>query len=267
MVNTKRSATVEFDPTQEPVDGKGWTITWFDQNIDDLTVVPSSTKETFARFSNQGKLTAAVTNKALTTNVATLTTLAAHGFVAGQQVVVSGVGAPFDGAWILVSASGTTFTYNCFNANVVSAAVTPNGSAYVAVLASQTANVTNKVLASNVATLTLPSHTFRVGDRVTVSIADPVFDGTYVLTAAVLPTTSAFGTVSYARTNANVGTAATTGTVTTEMSLVDRLKSLFATAIDVTDYFNSAAAATVLAANNATVVATALASLVSEGVA
>jgi hypothetical protein len=64
-----------------------------------------------------------VSNKALTANVATLTTTATHGFAVGQSVVVSGVGVPFDGTFVIASTpSGTTFTYACTAANVTSAA-------------------------------------------------------------------------------------------------------------------------------------------------
>lgn len=66
---------------------------------------------------------ATITNKALTSNVATLTTSAAHNFVAGEQVVVSGVDATFDGTYTIASVpSGTTFTYNKTAANVTSVA-------------------------------------------------------------------------------------------------------------------------------------------------
>lgn len=68
---------------------------------------------------------ATVSNKALTTNVATLTTAAAHGLTAGDRVVVAGVGSPFDGTFAVASApTTTTFTYAKTNANVTSAAAT-----------------------------------------------------------------------------------------------------------------------------------------------
>lgn len=44
--------------------------------------------------------------------VTTITTTAAHGLSTGQQVVISGVNdSSFDGAFVLASASGSTFTY------------------------------------------------------------------------------------------------------------------------------------------------------------
>lgn len=66
---------------------------------------------------------ATVSNKALTANVATLTTAAAHGFVVGEQVTVSGVDATFDGTYAITGVpSATTFTYAKTAADVVSVA-------------------------------------------------------------------------------------------------------------------------------------------------
>ena len=64
-----------------------------------------------------------VTNKALTTNVATLTTSAVHGYAVGDVVTVKGVGFPFDGTYtISVVASTTTFGYVRTKKNVTSVA-------------------------------------------------------------------------------------------------------------------------------------------------
>ncbi|MEJ7724088.1 MAG: hypothetical protein WKF64_07275 [Ilumatobacteraceae bacterium] len=71
-----------------------------------------------------GLQSSTVTNKALTTNVATLTTAAAHNLAPGQIVKVT-IGDPvFDGIFTLTVASGTTLSYAKVNANVVSAAAT-----------------------------------------------------------------------------------------------------------------------------------------------
>lgn len=77
-------------------------------------------------------ITASVTNKALTNNVATLTTASAHTYRAGDVVVISGVDATFNGTYSIIAVpTGTTFTYAKTNANVTSAAVSPAGSASV----------------------------------------------------------------------------------------------------------------------------------------
>ena len=65
-----------------------------------------------------------VTNKALTSNVATLTTSAVHGYAVGDVVTVKGVGDPFDGTYTISAvASTTTFAYVRTKKNVSSVAV------------------------------------------------------------------------------------------------------------------------------------------------
>ena len=73
--------------------------------------------------------TATVNNKALTDNVATLTTAAAHNFLVGDRVTVAGVDATFNGTYALTAVTSTTFSYAKTNANVTSAAVSPTGTA------------------------------------------------------------------------------------------------------------------------------------------
>ena len=66
--------------------------------------------------------TYAVTNKALTSNVATLTT-AAHGYKVGDIVTVVGVGNQFNGTHVITAVgSTTTFSYASVANNVTSAA-------------------------------------------------------------------------------------------------------------------------------------------------
>jgi len=66
----------------------------------------------------------AITNKALTSNVATLTTATAHGLAVSNQVIIGGVGEPFDGIFTVTNVTTTTFTYAKTASNVVSAAAT-----------------------------------------------------------------------------------------------------------------------------------------------
>ena len=69
-----------------------------------------------------------VSNKALTTNVATLTTSAAHGLAVGDSVWVEGVDATFNGQYTVVAVpTTTTFTYAKTASNVASTAVSPVG--------------------------------------------------------------------------------------------------------------------------------------------
>ena len=65
-----------------------------------------------------------VTNKALASNVATLTTSAVHGYAVGDVVTVRNVGDPFDGTYTISAvASTTTFGYVRTKKNVTSVAV------------------------------------------------------------------------------------------------------------------------------------------------
>ena len=67
--------------------------------------------------------------------------------------------------------------------------------------------VTNKALTSNVATLTIGTHGIIAGDSVTIAGVDSVFNGTYIIT------TVGATTISYAKVNANVTSVTATGTV------------------------------------------------------
>jgi hypothetical protein len=91
-------------------------------NPTEVTYATAGTKTAQCVVTNTAKAT--VNNKALTNNVATLAFSAAHGFAPGQVVTVSGVGAPFNGTFTLISASGTTLTYACTAADVTSGAAT-----------------------------------------------------------------------------------------------------------------------------------------------
>ena len=69
-----------------------------------------------------------VTNKQLTSNIATLTTQTVHGLVVGDKVWVEGVGSPFDSTTaeytVTTVPTTTTFTYAKTNADIASTAVT-----------------------------------------------------------------------------------------------------------------------------------------------
>jgi len=73
--------------------------------------------------------TKAVSNKSLTSNIATLTTSTSHGYIVGQVVAVTGVDSTFNGTFTINGTpTATTFTYTKEATNVTSAAVSPAGS-------------------------------------------------------------------------------------------------------------------------------------------
>lgn len=73
-------------------------------------------------------ITVSINNKALTSNVATLTTTATHGLCTGMMITITGVGSPFDGTYQITGVpTTTTFTYAKTATNVPSTAVSPVG--------------------------------------------------------------------------------------------------------------------------------------------
>ena len=108
----------------------------------------SSTATTFdeiwlyAQLNNPFSAALTVSNKALTSNVATITTSAAHGLFVGDTVKITGVDTTFNGTWTITTVpSTTTFTYARTATNVTSAA--SGGSVYpAATAASQSVRLT-----------------------------------------------------------------------------------------------------------------------------
>jgi hypothetical protein len=75
-----------------------------------------------------GESTNTVSSKALTSNIATLTTGTAHGFEVGQTVVVTGVDSDFNGTHVITATpTPTTFRFAKTNADIASTPVAPAG--------------------------------------------------------------------------------------------------------------------------------------------
>ena len=87
---------------------------------------PTGLKGFYRWFADSTKT---VSNKAITSNIATLTTGAAHGFEVGQSVTVSGVDSTFNGTYTITAVpTTTTFRYALTASDVASTAVSPVGS-------------------------------------------------------------------------------------------------------------------------------------------
>lgn len=93
------------------------------------TIINETTNESITIIEAlRGATTKSISNKALTANVATLTTTAAHGLVEGDTVTITGVDSTFNGDYVVLSTpTNVTFTYDKTASNVVSAAVSPVG--------------------------------------------------------------------------------------------------------------------------------------------
>ncbi len=80
-------------------------------------------------------ITVSISNKALTSNVVTLTTSAVHGLSVGMQITISGVDATFNGEYRITSVpTTTTFTYAKTDTNVASTAVSPVGTGVASIV-------------------------------------------------------------------------------------------------------------------------------------
>jgi len=92
----------------------------------------------YAQLNNPFNTGLTVSNKALTSNVATITTSATHGLFVGDTVKITGVDTTFNGTWTITTVpSTTTFTYARTATNVTS--VASSGSVYVAATAASQA--------------------------------------------------------------------------------------------------------------------------------
>ena len=135
----------------------------------------------------------AISNKAITTNLATITTSSAHGITqVGTIVTIQGVDATHDGTWAINSIpTGTTFTYVSTTATQASTAVSPTGLATFNTATASGFTVSNKVVQNYVATLTTGSaHGLSVGDMVYVTLGDTIYDGSQIQIIAVPSTLS-----------------------------------------------------------------------------
>ena len=80
-------------------------------------------------------ITVSISNKALTSDVATLTTSAAHGLSVGMEITISGVDATFNGTYRITTVpTTTTFTYAKTATNVTSTAVSPAGTGSASII-------------------------------------------------------------------------------------------------------------------------------------
>ncbi len=169
-----------------------------------------------------------------TSNIVGVLTTAAHGFQAGQNVIIAGVtDAGFNGTFtILTVTTSTNFTYGQPGvdttsgggtatlgpgvAEETSTAATIVASPTGAVRASVVANIPTggAVRASNVATIrTTTAHGFGVGYSVAIAgVADPSFNGTFTITAVPTPQTFTYNQT--ASDSASGGGTATANVVT-----------------------------------------------------
>lgn len=159
LVNTYRNVVAGI--TLSKVTGAGQTLTY--QNSGNVTF-GAAVLETglfyFSSGTNGGIMPSYdmniqfIVNKALTSNVATLTTAVPHGFLIGQIVTIAGVDGTFNGPFTVASTpSTTTFTYAKTAGNVSTVAVT--GFTATAQLKGVTVNQIGYAISDSVMKLTI----------------------------------------------------------------------------------------------------------------
>ena len=128
-----------------------------------------------------------VTARVLTSNVATLTTSAAHDAIVGQTVVVENVGASFDGSHTVTGTTNNTISYTSENSNVGSGSTT----ALISVVVKKELDATTGV----VTLTTSASHNFSAGQYVDITNVDDVaasyalFNGRHLIVSVPSATT------------------------------------------------------------------------------
>ena len=151
-----------------------------------------------------------ITNKALTSEVATLTTSTTHNLTAGQVVTITGVDGTFNGTYAVATApTGTTFTYAKPGAtNVSSAALAASFS------------VNNKARTGTTATLTTSAaHNLYVNQTVTIAGVDSALNGKVVITSVPSTTTFTYTTA----TSGTIASAAVSPVGTVQIALAQAL--------------------------------------------
>jgi hypothetical protein len=126
--SSTRTRTLTFASAHNFSVGEGITITGIDANYNGTYMIDTVVDSTSFTYVVPDK-TIDVSNKSLTSNVATLTTSAPHKFAVGESVTVSSVDATFNGTYVITATSAVTFSYAKTASNVTSTAVSPAGSA------------------------------------------------------------------------------------------------------------------------------------------
>jgi hypothetical protein len=151
-----------------------------------------------------------VTTAALTSNLVTLTFGSNHGISqVGTIVNVQGVGAVYDGMFPIHSVPGLNqVTYVVTNANIGSAAVSPNGSAILNSGVTIGGSISNVAIVNfNAIVSTSAAHGLNIGDVVVVNSGNAGINGTWVVNST--PSASIFTFTSTVQTLAS--TAITQG--------------------------------------------------------
>lgn len=197
ITNTSLSNNLATITTSEPhgfVAGERAAVSGVNSSYDGTYVIESTPTDKTFTYTRTRDSELSVISKSASNSTATLTTSSAHNFASGDEVVVRGVDATFNGKYTVTSVlSENSFSY--FKPSV-DVPPSPVSGGFAAVNGRW---ILRKRIIGNVATLTtLGSHGILIGESVTVTNVGPSFDGTFVVTAVTS------NTFSYVKTSVNV---------------------------------------------------------------
>ena len=181
--------------------GEMVTISGIDNNYDGSYVITSTPSPTAFTYAVTRTNSRAILNRVISSNTATITLSAPHGFISGEDVLISGLPDIFNGIYQINSLpENNTLTYN--------------------IQRSTSKNVNVKSRSSNIAIITTSTfHGLSASEQVTISGVDG-FNGTFTVTG-VLSSNS----FSFAQTGSNLNpTAVTDGTLVVNKRLVSKRK-------------------------------------------
>jgi hypothetical protein len=188
---------------------------------------------------------AAVSNKAITSNVATITTAAVHGFAVGDIVTIAGVDTVHDGTVAIATVpTTTTFTYLSTTASQTSAAVSPNATVIRTHNLGGVASANKYSTGVNAILTTGSAHGLAVNDWVRVTVGDANMNGLVKVTS--VPSATLF---TYPLSGTSVAsTAVTTGAFAraipstwTQLYLVPSSNNAIVSTISITNMTTTAA--------------------------
>lgn len=184
-------ATLTCSEAHQFIEGESVTISGININFNGTYTISSIDSATTFSYALTRTNSKAITTKQMTSDVATITMASEHGFVASENVSISGLDDTFNGTYKILSIpASTTFTYK---------------------IQRETENtVTVRSLFSGTATLTLAQdHGLSLGEQVVVADVGTNYNGTHTVTGIPSSTTFSYGILNPDETAISV----TTGTV------------------------------------------------------
>ena len=152
---------------------------------------------------------AAVSNKVIASNVATITTAAGHGFAVGDIVTIAGVDTTHDGTWAIATVPlTTTFTYLSTTATQASTAVSPSATVVRTHNLGGFASANKYSTGANAIFTSGSAHGLSANDWVRVTVGDANMNGLVKVISAPSTTTFTYALGGSAVSSTSVTTGA-----------------------------------------------------------